>query len=83
MGIRFFTDKHRPVHMGGFPLERLARVDALPDLNGVPAFSPLEFRRHESPKSIVNAMSEYQAVNRRSNLTPYRRPILTPLSDES
>ena len=50
MGIRFFTDKHRPVHMGGFPLERLARVDALPDLNGVPAFSPLEFRRHESPK---------------------------------
>jgi hypothetical protein len=22
-------------------------------------------------------------VNRRSNLTPYRRPILTPLSDES
>ena len=48
--------------MGGFPLERLARVDALPDLNGVPAFSPLEFRRHESPKSIVNAMSEYQAM---------------------
>ena len=22
-----------------------------------------------------------QTVNRRSNLTPYRRPILTPLSD--
>jgi len=58
---RLFSDKNRPVHMGPFPLERLARVDTV-DLGAVPAMVPLSFRRGDAPESIVNAMGEYQAM---------------------
>ncbi|MEM5581939.1 4Fe-4S double cluster binding domain-containing protein [Roseibium sp. AS2] len=61
MTIRFFSDKNRPVHLGPFPLERLAR-GGTPDYALVPAFRPLEFRRPETPASIVNAMGDYQAM---------------------
>ncbi|PSL20506.1 reductive dehalogenase [Shimia abyssi] len=61
MGIRFFSDKDRPVHMGPYPLERLAR-GAMPDLGAVPGDAPLTFARPESPESIVNAMGEFQAM---------------------
>jgi len=62
--LRFFSDKNRPVHLGPFPLERLARLDPdqLPDLGQVPPFEPLDFRRPDTPQSIVNAMGEYQAM---------------------
>ncbi|MEP1210023.1 MAG: reductive dehalogenase [Rhizobiaceae bacterium] len=59
--MRFFTDKDRPVHMGPYPLERLSRRDAA-DLDQVPPFQQLSFRRPEAPQSIVNAMGEYQAM---------------------
>ena len=62
MTIRFFSDKHRPVHMGPYPLERLARADGSPDLAGIPPMRPLSFRRSNTPESIVNAMGEYQAM---------------------
>ncbi|MEO9529005.1 MAG: NAD-binding oxidoreductase, partial [Roseibium sp.] len=61
MTIRFFSDKNRPVHLGPFPLERLAR-GGTPDYALVPAFRPLEFRRPQTPASIVNAMGDYQAM---------------------
>jgi len=60
--MRFFSDKHRPTHMGPYPLERLARADAMPDLAAVPATVPLGFRRADAPASIVNSMGEYQAM---------------------
>ena len=62
MGIRFFSDKDRPVHMGPFPTERLRRVADQPDLTSAPAMRPVSFRRPEAPESIVNAMGEYQAM---------------------
>jgi reductive dehalogenase len=62
MGLRFFSDKNRPVHMGPYPLERLKRCDTAPLLDTLPAFSPLSFRRPDAPESIVNAMGEYQAM---------------------
>jgi len=62
MGLRFFSDKNRPVHMGQYPLERLKRVARMPDLRAVPALTPLSFVRPEDPVSIVNAMGEYQAM---------------------
>ncbi len=62
MGIRFFSDKNRPVHMGPFPLERLARQDRMPDLAQVEPMCALSFRRPEQPESIVNAMGEFQAM---------------------
>lgn len=61
MGMRFFSDAKRPVHLGPYPLERLAR-GAMPDLSNVPPAQQLEFRRPETPESIVNAMGEYQAM---------------------
>ncbi len=62
MTIRFFSDKSRPVHLGPYPCERLARLSAMPDLAGVPATTPLSFDRPADPRSIVNAMREHQAM---------------------
>ncbi len=50
------------MHMGPYPLERLARLPEGSDLGAVPAMQPLSFRRPEAPDSIVNAMGEYQAM---------------------
>ena len=62
MGIRFFSDKNRPVHLGPYPLERLARQSAMPDLSALPEMPLLSFHRNEQPESIVNAMGEFQAM---------------------
>ena len=61
MGTRFFSTKDRPFHLGPYPLERLKRVADV-DLGAVPAFRPLEFRRLNTPHSLVNAMGDYQAM---------------------
>jgi reductive dehalogenase len=60
--MRLFSDKQRPVHLGPYPLERLARRDGLPDLSAAPHFRQLSFHRPTAPLSIVNAMGEYQAM---------------------
>jgi len=62
MGIRFFSDRKRPVHMGPYPLERLARTDRMPDAASIPAMTRLSFERPDKPESLVNAMGEYQAM---------------------
>jgi len=59
--LRFFSDRDRPVHLGPYPLERLAR-GPMPDRARAPAFAPLTFRRPDAPASITNAMAEYQAM---------------------
>ena len=58
---RFFSDKHRPVHLGPYPLERLAR-NAASCVDNVPALPAVNFDRSETPHSIVNAMREFQAM---------------------
>lgn len=60
--MRLFSDKHRPVHMGPYPTEKLARIDAVPDLGSVPPMRQLVFDRPDDPHSIVNAMREHQAM---------------------
>ncbi|MCP5088257.1 MAG: reductive dehalogenase [Rhodobacteraceae bacterium] len=62
MGIRLFSSKDRPFHLGPYPLERLKRIDTAPDLSAVPAVQPLDFHRLETPHSLINAMGEYQAM---------------------
>ena len=62
MGMRFFSDRDRPVHLGSYPLERLRRAQAMPDLSLAPAMKRLDFHRPDRPGSIVNAMGEYQAM---------------------
>lgn len=61
MGIRFFSDKTRPVHLGPYPLERLVRQDRF-DLSSVPAMHSLSFHRPERPENIVNAMGDHQVM---------------------
>ncbi len=58
---RLFSDRNRPVHMGPFPLETLARGET-PDLADVPPMQQVRFDRPDAPESIVNAMREYQAI---------------------
>ena len=62
MGMRFFSTKDRPFHMGPYPLERLKRRASMPDLSVVPHSRPLDFRDLQTPHSLVNAMGEYQAM---------------------
>ncbi|MEM9577132.1 MAG: reductive dehalogenase [Pseudomonadota bacterium] len=62
MTLRFFSDKNRPVFMGPYPTERLARRSGPPDLSDVPAMTPLVFERPTDPRSIINAMREHQAM---------------------
>lgn len=62
MGIRFFSTKHRPFHLGPFPLERLKTTAALPDFDAVPPMQSISFDHKDAPESIINAMAEYQAM---------------------
>jgi len=58
---RFFSSKSRPVHMGPYPTELLAR-GAMPDLSNVPSAQALQFENPKAPLSIVNAMRDHQAM---------------------
>jgi reductive dehalogenase len=62
VAMRLFSDRKRPVHLGPYPLERLAREAEVPDLAAVPRFRPLSFLRPDRPESIVNAMADHQAM---------------------
>ncbi|WP_171102054.1 2Fe-2S iron-sulfur cluster-binding protein [Ruegeria sp. HKCCD7255] len=62
MTLRFFSNKHRPVHMGPYPTELLARATGAPDLGSVPEAQHLSYARPSDPRSIVNAMREHQAM---------------------
>ena len=58
---RLFSNKKRPVHLGPYPLERLERIDEV-EIGDVPRMSELSFHRPDQPESIVNAMTEHQAM---------------------
>jgi reductive dehalogenase len=62
MTLRFFSDKNRPIHMGPYPSERLARRADTPLLDSVPRPEQLSFDHGEQPFSIINAMREHQAM---------------------
>ncbi|WP_282077826.1 2Fe-2S iron-sulfur cluster-binding protein [Epibacterium ulvae] len=61
MGLQLLSAKNRPVHLGRLKLETLARAPRV-NLAQVPAFAPLRFQRPEQPNSIVNAMTDHQAM---------------------
>lgn len=62
MGMKLFSAKSRPVHMGAYPSERLRRhPQASRDLPDIP-FPSLSFHRPDTPHSIVNAMGPFQAM---------------------
>ena len=60
-GMRLFSNRHRPVHLGPYPLERLPRRAALPDLARVAPMRALSFERAD-PLSLSHAMARYMAM---------------------
>lgn len=76
--MKIFSSKNRPLHLGGYPLERLHRRAGLPaQMPDIP-FAQLRFERPETPQSIANAMAPYQAmmdVLRAGKANPVRAEI--------
>ncbi len=59
--MRLFSYRDRPVHLGPYPLERLTREDAPPDLGAFPAMTALSFDDPD-PLSLKHAMARYMAM---------------------
>ncbi|WP_400086525.1 reductive dehalogenase [Yoonia sp. R78084] len=59
--LKLRSYRTRPMHLGGFPLESLRRVDHV-DLSALPPMDPVSFRRPDDRKSIIGAMQDYQAM---------------------
>ena len=62
MSNRFFSSKDRPVHMGPYPTELLARIEQFPELSNIPKASQLTYNNSAHKASIINAMREHQAM---------------------
>ena len=61
MGTPIFSSRSRPFHLGPFPMEKLKRTKTC-DLSAVPPAKPLDFDGGVAPMSLINAISEYQAM---------------------
>lgn len=59
--MRLFSYRDRPVHLGPFPLERLARTSTSPDLSSLPFGAALPFD-HPDPDSLTHAMARFMAM---------------------
>ncbi|MFO1325771.1 MAG: 4Fe-4S dicluster domain-containing protein [Rubrivivax sp.] len=59
--MRLFSSRHRPAHLGPYPLERLARQAQVPDLAAVPPTPRLDFGR-STPGSLAPAIERYLAM---------------------
>lgn len=59
--MRLFSYRHRPVHLGPYPCERLQRRDDGPELHAVPLMQPLDFER-STPGSLAPAIARYMAM---------------------
>ena len=59
---KFRSYARRPMHLGPFPLEKLARSAAMPDLSALAPMPALSFQRPEDSLSILGAMRDYQAM---------------------
>ena len=60
--MRLFSYKNRPVHLGPFPLERLARQDGPVDMSQVPPMVDLSFNDAENRDNLINALGPYAAM---------------------
>ena len=59
--MRLFSYRNRPVHLGPYPLERLTRQAALPDLAQVPPMQALDFDAAPAD-TLAPAMARYLAM---------------------
>ncbi len=58
--VKLFSAKSRPLDLGPYPLERLAR-GAMPDVSAVPGMSVLDWD-DDRPESLTHAMRDFQAM---------------------
>ncbi|MEZ5751577.1 MAG: 2Fe-2S iron-sulfur cluster-binding protein [Paracoccaceae bacterium] len=58
--MTLFSHADRPVHRGGFPLERLLRSPHA-DLEALPFGQPLDFA-HDNPQALTHAMARFMAL---------------------
>lgn len=56
--MKLFSYRHRPVHLGPFPMERLPRCQTVPDLSRLPGMEPLGFD-DPRPESLSHAMARF------------------------
>ena len=59
--MKLLSYRDRPVHLGPFPLEALARTSHVPDLSTLPASRALSFD-HTDPRSLAHAISRFMAM---------------------
>ncbi len=59
--MRLFSYRNRPVHLGPYPLERLARSATEPALGAMPPMQALHFDAAD-PESLVHAMARSMAM---------------------
>jgi hypothetical protein len=59
--MRLFSNRHRPVHLGPYPQERLPRRPGLPELARVPPMRALRFDAADA-LSLSHAMARYMAM---------------------
>ncbi|MEP2922231.1 MAG: reductive dehalogenase [Sulfitobacter sp.] len=60
--MKLFSSKNRPVHLGPYPCELLERASVMPELAAAPLHGQVSFEQAQDPRSIVNAMGDYQAM---------------------
>ena len=59
--MRLFSYKNRAVHKGPYPLERLERQSALPDLSQLSPFQGLDFNNTKAG-SLIDPMADFMAM---------------------
>ena len=59
--MRLFSYRDRPVHLGPYPLERLTRSHALPELAALPPMRALDLD-DPNPESLTHAIARYLAM---------------------
>ena len=76
--MRLFSHKNRPMHMGAFPLERLARSDSIPEHPPAGKNLEQETAMPDNPGSMAGAFREYIDLFDRMRLgdpAPKQAPI--------
>ncbi len=76
--MRLFSHKHRAMHMGPFPLERLARGNSIPDYSPAAGQRTRETATSGNPESMAGAFREYLDLFDRMRLgdpAPKQAPI--------
>mgnify|MGYP001487070760 CR=1 FL=1 len=82
--MKLFSYSSRPVHLGPYPLERLARQREMRDLAAVPVMGPVSPAGEVDPKSLMEALTHpigMLVVGREVEVTPLQQTIAGELQE--